>query len=280
MKEGLDLKGSKTFKEALKKGVPVEARGEVWEMIIGNDLRITTNLYDALLKRARTSEENIENDLEFRKNIKVIEEDLHRTYTDLGYFRYGKKLYQPLKNILASFAVFRPDIGYVQGMSYIAGSLLMHTGDEYKAFQCFGNMMNMHLMYNFYSFDMGKVNIFFHCFMRLLTERLPRLAKMFVDLGLQCSVFLFEWVIALFSNILSLDMSSRLWDSYLFYGDHYLMRVCLAMCTCLEKQVSEDNFEQLVIIFKTVDKYITEDNLFKTIDDTKLTEKQYEQVRR
>lgn len=44
--------------------------------------------------------------------------------------------------------------------------------------------------------------------------------------------------------------------------------------------MSEDNFEQLVIIFKTVDKYITEEVLFKTIDDTKLTEKQYEQVRR
>ena len=113
MKEGVDLKASKTFKAALKRGVPIEARGEVWEMIIGNDLRITSSLYDALLKRARTSEENIENDIEFRKNIKVIEEDLHRTYTDLGYFRYGKKLYQPLKNILASFAVFRPDIGYV-----------------------------------------------------------------------------------------------------------------------------------------------------------------------
>ena len=64
MKEGVDLKASKTFKAALKQGVPIEARGEVWEMIIGNDLRITSNLYDALLKRARTSEENIENDIE------------------------------------------------------------------------------------------------------------------------------------------------------------------------------------------------------------------------
>jgi len=114
----------------------------------------------------------------------VIEEDLHRTYTDLGYFRHGKKLYQPLKNILAAFSVFRPDMGYVQGMSYIAGSLLMHTGDEFAGFQCFANMMNLHLMHSFYSFDMNKVNVFFHCFMRLLKERLPRLANMFVDLGL------------------------------------------------------------------------------------------------
>ena len=66
----------------------------------------------------------------------------------------------------------------------------------------------------------------------------------------------------------------------MFYGDHYLMKVCLAMCTCLERQISEDNFEQLVIIFKTVDKYISEDTLFKAVDEQKLTEKQYETVRR
>ena len=59
IKSGADLKSSKTFKEALKKGVPVEARGEVWELIIGNDLRVNRSLYDALLVRVRTSEENI-----------------------------------------------------------------------------------------------------------------------------------------------------------------------------------------------------------------------------
>ena len=53
------MKSSKTFKEALKKGVPIEARGEVWELIIGNDLRVNRSLYDALLVRVRTSEENI-----------------------------------------------------------------------------------------------------------------------------------------------------------------------------------------------------------------------------
>ena len=88
-------------------------RGDVWESFIGNDLRINKPLYNALLTKVRLSEENIENDLAFRKNIKVIEEDLHRTYTDLGYFRYGEKLYQPLKNMLAAFSVFRPDLGYV-----------------------------------------------------------------------------------------------------------------------------------------------------------------------
>ena len=201
----------------------------------------------------RLAEDNIQNDLAFKKNIKVVEEDLHRTFVDLGHFRYGQKLYQPLKNILAAFSVFRPDVGYVQGMSYIAGSLLMHTGDELYGFQLFANMMNRYLLYNFYSFDMPKVNIFFHCFMRLLKERVPRLAQMMVDLQIQCSIFLFEWVIALFSNIFSLDVSSRLWDSYFYFGDSFLMKICISISSILEKQLDEENFEQLIIMFKSVD---------------------------
>jgi|688.fasta_scaffold221687_2 hypothetical protein len=35
-----DLTKSKPFKEALKKGVPLEVRSEVWEALIGNELRI------------------------------------------------------------------------------------------------------------------------------------------------------------------------------------------------------------------------------------------------
>ena len=170
-----DLISNRGFKDALKKGVPIEVRGEVWTAFIGNDLRINETLYKALLTRAQLCEQNIENDIPFRKNIKVIEEDLHRTYTDLGYFRFGERLYQPLKNILTAFSVYRPDLGYVQGMSYVAGSLLMHTGDEYQGFQCFANMMNHYLIYNFYSFEMGKVNIFFHCYMRLLKEHVAPL---------------------------------------------------------------------------------------------------------
>jgi len=43
--------------------------------------------------RVRVAEGNIEKDLQFKKNIKVIEEDLHRTFSDLGQFRFGQSLY-------------------------------------------------------------------------------------------------------------------------------------------------------------------------------------------
>ncbi len=63
-------------------------------------------------------------------------------------------------------------------MSYIAGSLLMHTGDEFTGFKCFANMMNQYLLYTFYSFEMTKVNIYFHIYMRLLKDHSSRLSQL------------------------------------------------------------------------------------------------------
>lgn len=86
-------------------------------------------------------------------------------------------------------------------------------------------------------------------------------------------------MVALFSNILKLDASSRIWDNYFFYGDAYLMKVCLAICCCLDKLCTE-NFEMIIVLFKQVNKHVSEEELFKAIDDIKLTEKQYEEARR
>jgi hypothetical protein len=87
-------------------------------------------------------------------------------------------------------------------MSYVAGSLLLHYGTEIDTFTIFANIMNREdMLFNFYSFDMDKVNVVFHIFMRLMKEKLPKLHDIFVQTGLSCSIFLFEWVVAVYSNI-------------------------------------------------------------------------------
>ena len=79
-------------------------------------------------------------------------------------------------------------------------------------------------------------------------------------------------MVALFSNILKLETSSRLWDNYFFYGEPYLMRVCLAIATCLERLCTE-NFEMIIVLFKQVQKHVNNEDLFKAIEDIKLTDK-------
>ena len=45
-----------------------------------------------------------------------------------------------IRKCLETFEVYRPDIGYVQGMSYLAWMFLVRL-DEYRAFSCFANLI-------------------------------------------------------------------------------------------------------------------------------------------
>mmetsp|Transcript_14891 Transcript_14891/g.25370 ORF Transcript_14891/g.25370 Transcript_14891/m.25370 type:complete len:136 (-) Transcript_14891:180-587(-) len=134
-----------------------------------------------------------------------------------------------------AFSLLRPDLGYVQGMSYVAASLLLHFGTELETLVVFANVMNREeMLFNFYSFDMDKVNQVFEVFMRLLKEKVPSLHALFVATGLSCNIFMFEWVVALFSNVFPLHISCRLWDSFFYLGDFFLVKTSLAICSHLD----------------------------------------------
>jgi TBC1 domain family member 14 len=218
MRKKGDLSWAKEFKRDLKEGIPLEARKEVWNLMIENNMNITPKLYDALLVRVRMAHNNIENDPTFKKDLGTIERDLHRTMPELNMFREGEILHQSLKNILAAFTLYRPDLGYVQGMSFLAGSLLLNSHDEYLGFKYFANLVNKPLLFEFYSFNMARINIFYNVFMRLLSEKYPKLANAFTEHKVEPSIFLFEWVVAMFANILPIETSSRIWDNYFFFG--------------------------------------------------------------
>ena len=45
--------------------------------------------------------------------------------------------YQQLWDILETYSIFRPEIGYVQGMSFLAAMFLLYM-DEFTSFRCLG----------------------------------------------------------------------------------------------------------------------------------------------
>lgn len=51
-----------------------------------------------------------------------------------------------LRCVLEAYAMFRPDIGYVQGMAYIAATLLLYM-DEYSTFVCLSNLLVSPVVY-------------------------------------------------------------------------------------------------------------------------------------
>lgn len=52
-----------------------------------------------------------------------------------------RKLYSRLRLLLETFVLLRPDIGYVQGMGFLAAVLLIYMEDDFDAFKCFCNLV-------------------------------------------------------------------------------------------------------------------------------------------
>lgn len=48
-----------------------------------------------------------------------------------------------------------PDVGYVQGMSFLAGMLALHIPDPAVCFQCLANLLGGEHLYAFYSLKVG-----------------------------------------------------------------------------------------------------------------------------
>ena len=64
--------------------------------------------------------------------------------------------YDALRRILEAFTMSRPDVGYVQGMSYIAGILLVYN-EEYAAFVLFHRMVTSATLLPFFTLNAEQV---------------------------------------------------------------------------------------------------------------------------
>ena len=69
----------------------------------------------------------------------------------------GGPFHVPLHSILHSYVRCRPDVGYVQGMSFLAATILLNM-PENDAFVTFANILNRPILQAFYSLHQKKVN--------------------------------------------------------------------------------------------------------------------------
>lgn len=97
-------------------------------------------------------------------------------------------------------------------MSYVAGMLLLHCGPPEECFKVFCNILNMDLVHNFYTFNLVHINHTYKVFWRLLKEYVPSMYHNLRDDNVSCSVFMFEWVLTLFSSSFEIEICTYLWD--------------------------------------------------------------------
>ena len=134
----------------VKRGLPGPVRPMAWTQAIGNALGLTREMFESQLTLGRGSCPTPRE----RAGRQMIEVDLARTFSAEGRFREAA-WQESLRLVLEAFIHYRPQLGYVQGMSFLAAVLLSHTdagdsghasgnADAFPAFCALSNLLRPH----------------------------------------------------------------------------------------------------------------------------------------
>ncbi|XP_029926818.1 TBC1 domain family member 12-like [Myripristis murdjan] len=249
------MKGTRRVRELWWQGLPPSVRGRVWSLAIGNELNITPELYEIFLSRAKEkwrsySETSSVNDSESdcgasladrESSLDLIKLDISRTFPSLFIFQKGGPYHDLLHSVLGAYTCYRPDIGYVQGMSFIAAVLILNL-EEAEAFITFANLLNKPCQMAFFRVDHELMLKYFAAFEVFFEENLPRLFSHFQTNSLTPDLYLIDWIFTLYSKSLPLDVACRVWDVFCRDGEESLFRTGLGILRLYEDVLLQMDF--------------------------------------
>jgi hypothetical protein len=94
--------------------------------------------------------------------LHAIEKDVARTFPEHEYYTYhaGHMSGQGyLQNVLRAYAALDPEVGYCQGLNFLAGCILLYCQDEQLAFQVLHALLIHHNMRVLYVPDLRELQV-------------------------------------------------------------------------------------------------------------------------
>ena len=208
------------------------------------------------------------------ESIVIIENDLPRTFTTMKEYNQsteeGKNNIESLRKILRAFTVMRPDVGYVQGMSYLAGFLFLDN-TEYDTFVLFHNMVIKSQLLSFYKFKADEIIQRLKFFRQAFLNELPDLWEYFEEENIDPRSYIYEWVMTLYTRALPVNVVKRVWDLYFVDGFPLLFKWALAILKILKDQILYSDISEVMNTLKNTQNIIIDENqLLKVINEVQL----------
>ncbi|KAL0091592.1 rab-GTPase-TBC domain-containing protein [Phycomyces blakesleeanus] len=177
-----------------------------------------------------------------------IQKDLNRTYPNEGLFKTeeGK---ESLFRVLKAYSIYDRELGYCQGMNFIAGCLLLHLKED-DAFCALVTLLSHRL-------NSPGLRTLFLPSMKGLQELLQELNKhMAIEFpcihshlekeGIVPSMYATQWFMSLFGSCGPLCLAQDTIDILLIDGPHMLLFCALAVLKANESAILEMSFDTLV----------------------------------
>ncbi|SCM16246.1 GTPase-activating protein, putative [Plasmodium berghei] len=178
--------------------------------------------------------------------IKKNQEYYNRNNIDKDNFLFDLNIHDIKKNLnklLQMYVIFKPELGYIQGMSYIALVFVLHCKLE-KAFIHFANFMEYKNMRNLYSFNKQEIKIFLFTIKEILTKKNIEVYKEIVKHYNIDNIFI-QWAYTMFLTCLPFRIFIRIFDIYTF-NEKIIFETIICIFTYFNKFHSMENVDTMI----------------------------------
>ena len=290
------IRKDKKIKEYFYMGLPPTVRGRIWMLCLGNIFSITKEYYQIQainskkildkyqkikennnkinnnsdigneINKENNNENNINKDEESsstdkEKSIIIIELDIERTFPYLGLFKGNSPMAEDLREILRVFVISRPDIGYIQGLSFIAGILLLNM-DKFKSFISLMNLILNPIMLPFYKMNNELIQQRLQLFKQVFFFNLPELCEHFDELGMLPENYFLTWNMTLFAHDVNLELANRIWDVFMIEGVKAIYSAAVVFLSHFETKLLDMDFVEIMSCIGSINNINFDDDMF------------------
>ncbi|XP_072352662.1 TBC1 domain family member 1 isoform X5 [Scyliorhinus torazame] len=210
---------------AMGQGVPRQHRGEIWKL-----------LAEQYQLRYRLPVKQRPKDTPYEELLKQLTSHQHAILIDLGrtfpthpYFTTPLGAGQlSLYNLLKAYSLLDQEVGYCQGLSFVAGILLLHMSEE-DAFHMLKFLMYDVGLRKQYRPDMIILQIQMYQLSRLLHDYHRDLYCHFEENEISPSLYAAPWFLTVFASQFPLGFVARVFDMIFLQGSEVIFKVALSL---------------------------------------------------
>lgn len=222
----------------VKKGIPEALRGEVWQLLAGcHDNAKRLDDYRILITKDSPCEP-------------TILRDINRTFPAHDYFKETGGIGQDsLYKLSKAYSVYDEEVGYCQGLSFLAAALLLHMPEE-QAFCVLVKVMFDYKLRDLFKLGFETLHLKFYQLERLMQDQLPDLNDHFLELSLEAHMYASQWFLSLFTAKFPLVTVFHILDLFLCDGIDVIFRVAMALLSQSRKDLLALDFEGALKYFR------------------------------
>ena len=252
------------LKSRTRKGIPDNLRSYVWQLFAGKDKLVKKGLFEKLDKEP--IDENSE--------LSIIK-DLDRTYPLCQLFKekYGKGQ-RNLFRVLSNYSKYNKNIGYVQGLGYLAALFLIYM-DEESAFYMLHAVIKNYEMEGLYLPGFPDLKKKFYVLLNLEKKFIPEIYNILKRDEALPSFYASEWFMCLFCKKVKPNILVRIIDVFLYEGYKVIYRFAIAFLKMKENDFikNPNGIFYSSVTLKKLFENIEVEELFKEAFDLNLSKK-------